>query len=58
MIAVRKKVKERKLSLECWQIHKYVTVLPYLSQGEIVAIEQSIALQNRGHLGIGREKNF
>lgn len=58
MIAVRGKVKERKLSLVRWQIHKYVTILPYLSPGEIVAIELGIALQNCCHLGIGREKNF
>lgn len=58
MIAVRMKVKERKLSLECWQIHKYVTILPYLPQAKIVAIELGIALQNHCHLGIRREKDF
>lgn len=44
--------------MERWQIHKYVTILPCLSQGEIVAIELGIALQNHSHLSIRREKNF
>lgn len=52
------KVKERKPSLECWQIHKYVTILPCFVPRRDSCRWTGYFLQKSCHLGIKREEKL